>query len=218
MKKIVVANLKSSLSDSTAENYVSTINKHKYTNLILCPSYKYLHMFKSDNYLLGMQDIDDDINNLKGTIDYVMLGHYEKRIKGETNKNINKKIDLCLKNNLKVILCIGNNENEDFDYIKRQLDECLCKVDSKCFKDILIAYEPFYMIGKSKDIDINLIKGYINSIKTHISNKYHSKISVLYGGNVNESNINDLLDISDGVLVGRLSFDVNNFTQILQKV
>ena len=39
--------------------------------------------------------------------EYVILGHSEKRAKGENDNIINKKIISALKNNLKVIFCIG---------------------------------------------------------------------------------------------------------------
>ena len=39
--------------------------------------------------------------------EYVILGHSEKRAKGEKDNIINKKIISALQNKLKVIFCIG---------------------------------------------------------------------------------------------------------------
>ena len=44
--------------------------------------------------------------------EYVILGHSEKRSKGENDKIINKKIFSALKNNLKVIFCIGETSTQ----------------------------------------------------------------------------------------------------------
>ena len=38
-------------------------------------------------------------------------------------EQINEKIKKALKNNIKVILCIGNNNYNDLDSIKKQLNE-----------------------------------------------------------------------------------------------
>ena len=44
-------------------------------------------------------------------VDYAIVGHSERRKYFlETNNEINQKIELCLKINLKVILCIGENK------------------------------------------------------------------------------------------------------------
>ena len=44
--------------------------------------------------------------------EYVILGHSEKRSKGENDSIINKKIISALKNNLKVIFCIGETYSQ----------------------------------------------------------------------------------------------------------
>ena len=43
---------------------------------------------------------------------YVILGHSENRIAGETDEDINKKIHSALNKNLKVIFCIGETLKE----------------------------------------------------------------------------------------------------------
>ena len=43
---------------------------------------------------------------------YVIIGHSENRVKGETNKLINLKIKSALKAKLKVIFCIGETLSE----------------------------------------------------------------------------------------------------------
>ena len=45
-------------------------------------------------------------------VKYIILGHSENRASGETDEIIKKKVELALKNNLKVIFCIGENKIE----------------------------------------------------------------------------------------------------------
>ncbi len=215
MNKIIVGNLKSSLNESNVKNYVDKINKYKYDNLIICVDDKYIDLFKSNNYNIAYQDINNI--NLNNNVKYALLGHYSVR-NLQTDEIINKKINYCLSHNLKVILCIGNEKKEEFKSIINQIDNCLKDIKPDEIKNIILAYEPFYMINSNLNVDIKLVKKYIDDIKSHVKNKYNFDVNVLYGGNVNELNINKILEISDGILVGRLCFDVNKFTQILHSL
>ena len=89
----------------------------------------------------------------------------------------------------------------------------------KSIKDtskIIIAYEPVWSIGtglipKSNDLT--------NSI-SYIKSKFTKKTpKVLYGGSVNNKNINELKDINiiDGFLVGGASQNSKKFIDIIKK-
>ena len=61
---------------------------------------------------------------------YIILGHSENRTEGDTNKIIKKKIDSALKENLKVIFCIGETfrekiKNKTFSVIKKQIKDSI---------------------------------------------------------------------------------------------
>lgn len=198
--KYIIANLKTSLNNQNINEYISTIKKVKYNNLILCPDKKYLHLFKNI-CKVGSQDYYDDIN-----IDYTIIGHYDKK---DEKEQIKYKLDKALKRNIIVILCIGNNSFEDLNSLKNQLDYYLSDVESN---NVLIAYEPYFMIGSNNHINLQKIKKNIDYIK----NNY--KKNTLYGGNVNQKNIEDILKISDGILVGRLSFNPHIFTNVINKI
>ena len=45
-------------------------------------------------------------------IKFIILGHSENRLAGETNQIIKEKVFLALKNNFTVIYCIGENKEE----------------------------------------------------------------------------------------------------------
>ena len=214
MNKLVVANLKNFLDDYNVENYIKNIKNIDYDNLIVFPQDKYIDLFISNNYKVGVQDLNDNYNK----VNYILLGHYDKRKNGESNDLINEKIKLSLEKNLKIILCIGNNKDDDYKYLYNQIDNCLKGISNDQLNNIILAYEPFYMIGNDLTIDIKVINDYINNIKNYVKNNYNIDIKVLYGGNVNESNVNEIIKICDGVLIGRASFDIDKFTQILHKI
>ena len=43
-------------------------------------------------------------------LQYTIIGHSDNRAEGETNQILKEKIKFALKNNLKVIFCIGENK------------------------------------------------------------------------------------------------------------
>ena len=86
-------------------------------------------------------------------------------------------------------------------------------INIKKLSNIIIAYEPNFMVGSNNKVDLKFIESYYNFIKSHFSN-----IPVIYGGNVNKNNIKNILKIYDGVLIGRLSFNPHKFTKVLNKI
>ena len=74
---------------------------------------------------------------------YVIIGHSENRNEGDTDLIINKKIKSALKENLKVIFCIGENlrekkKNLTHKILKKQIKKGLSKI--KKLNNIIIAY------------------------------------------------------------------------------
>ena len=143
---------------------------------------------------------------------YVILGHSENRQSGETDKLINLKIKSAIKSNLKVIFCIGETLSEKRKKITNKILSKQINNGLRSIKDIskiIIAYEPVWSIGsglipKSNDL--------INSI-SYIKSKFAKKTpKVLYGGSVNNKNIDELKDINiiDGFLIGGASQNSKN--------
>ena len=170
MEKIVVANLKMNFEEQDVLNYIQKINEEKFNNidLYIAPTSIYLEKFKSDNYHLTSQDVSMYINgSYTGEIsakqlnsigvDTVIIGHSERRnIFNENSEIINNKIKNAILNNLKVILCVGDNDT--LNELERDLDN----VD---LKNIIIAYEPEYAIGSGKCASLSEINNAICKIK-----------------------------------------------------
>ena len=214
MEKIIVANHKMYLESKDVDNYVKSINNTTFNvDLYLAPSNIYLSKFNSNKYTLTAQDVSI-FNNESYTgeisakelkdigVNAVIIGHNERRLNfNEDSDIINKKIKNALENDLKVILCI--NENNTID----ELNKDLYGINEK---DVIIAYEPTYSVGTGKVDDINSIKTVIDLIKENFNTK------VLYGGSVDKENILKIINICDGVVIGKKSLDVDYFTEILK--
>ena len=158
---------------------------------------------------------------------YVILGHSERRqYYNETPEILKEKVLLALKNNLKVIFCIGETLEEreaekQNEVVKAELEGSVFNLSAEDFKNIIIAYEPIWAIGTGKTATADQaeeIHAYIRSI---IAEKYGEIVAedttILYGGSCKASNAPELFakpDI-DGGLIGGASLKAADFKGII---
>jgi len=154
---------------------------------------------------------------------YVILGHSENRSEGETSQIIKRKIKSALSANLNVIYCIGETlkekkKNKTFAVLKKQIKNSLEKKFN--INKIIFAYEPVWSIGTNKTPSSKELKKNIKFIKTEIQKKFRTSSlpKVLYGGSVNDKNINifSAIDQIDGFLVGGASLSSKKFIDIIK--
>ena len=154
-------------------------------NLVICPSYIYIPYFLKHSFKVGSQDVCCSKSNsctgevsaeqLKSIgVSYTLIGHSERRQKlRETDLDINKKIKNSLSAGLKVILCIGEKQ-EDVDLLKKdivlknQIKKAL--VDIESVDNIIIAYEPVWSVGTNKVPSNKEISDTVNYIKQIVFN------------------------------------------------
>ena len=89
----------------------------------------------------------------------------------------------------------------------------------KNIKKIIFAYEPIFNIGKN-NIDIDYINKEIEKIYNYLLNKYKIKPTIIYGGGINEKNINEIYHnkLLKGILIGSISSDINKLKKLLLKI
>lgn len=218
MKKIIL-NHKMNLTVSEIVNHIDKLQSLK-KDIIVCPSSIYSKMFIDNGFSVGLQNVycenegafTGEISPYQANklgVEYVLIGHSERRKLFGEDKIINKKIKKALENNLKIILCVGEGKGENAkEVLYKQITTALADVDA----NVIIAYEPVYSIGTgdlSNDIEDN-----INYIKSLIDTE------VLYGGSVNSKSIVQLNKINniDGFLVGSASLSIDEVTKILEVV
>ena len=167
---------------------------------------------------------------LKGLVDYVIIGHSERRhIFGEDDKMVGKKVAAALRNKLTPILCIGETESErafgeTADVIRDQLLSGLRDVSEEEIDEVLIAYEPVWAISTtghaklaSPDEVAEIVKLIRETLADLYGEKTAEKIGVLFGGSVKPSNAGAYLTVPgiNGLLVGGASLILNEFTDII---
>ena len=243
-KILFIANWKMFGDLNSVKSIQSVINlskKKNYKNakIIYCPPYTLLNNFviktRKTNLDVGAQNCHYEINTgpFTGSISstmikklgakYVIIGHSENRSNDETNNLINKKIHSAILNNLNVIFCIGENlfekKNKKTNKIlKKQIDMGLKKI--KKINKIIFAYEPVWSIGTGKVLTNKELTKQVIIIKKIIKNKFkNQKTKIIYGGSVNNQNINNLKQIKEinGFLIGGASKTSKKFIDIIKK-
>lgn len=159
-------------------------------------------------------------------VDSLLVGHNERRVKyKESNRIINKKIKLALKNGLEVVLCVGEglierNTLKGRESIKMQIEEALKGLYENELENIVIAYEPIWAVGTGNLPTVKEIEKAVAMIRSVISNDFSreagEKITVIYGGSINERNIGQIskINLLDGVLVGNSALKCENLVKI----
>jgi len=214
-------------------------NKKKNTKVIFCLPYTIINDFskklKNKNIHIGAQNIhyQNDYGPYTGKInsrmiknigaDYIILGHSENRIDGDTDKIINKKIKSAIKNKLIVVFCIGETLKQRIakstnKILSKQIDTSLKQI--KGLKNIILAYEPVWAIGTGKIPKIKDLIKTLSFIKNKLLKKYKNKnhIKLIYGGSVNPKNIKEFANIDDinGFLIGGASQSDKKFIDIIK--
>ncbi len=218
---------------------LSKLQKYKKSKIIYCPPYTLLKTFydktKNSKISIGAQNChtNSDFGAFTGSINaklikstgakYIILGHSENRKSGENDSSINIKIHSALKENLKIILCIGEKlsykkKKTTIKVLKKQLKNCLSRVNKKA--NIIIAYEPVWSIGTGIIPKSSELKENIKIIKKILKTLKKSKnIKILYGGSVNPKNVKNLAQIKEinGFLIGGASLNSKKFIDIIKK-
>ena len=213
--------------------FYKKFQKNRYAKIIYCPPSTLIRpMFKklaNSRIDVGGQNCHENLSYgaFTGSVNplmlksvgakYVIIGHSENRMSGETDKLINLKIKNSIKSGLKVIFCIGETYKDKKKKITKkvlssQIKSGLKNIKNK--KNIIIAYEPVWSIGTGLIPKTNELSETVKFIK-----RINKKLKVLYGGSVNPKNIEILKSINniDGFLIGGASQDSKKFIDIIKK-
>lgn len=159
--------------------------------------------------------------------DFVLVGHSERRkYFHETNALLSRKIAISLAKGLKVVLCIGESQEErennlTSQVLLKQLAECLEGVSEEQTNSLILAYEPIWAIGTGKTATPEIAEEAHEICREFLRKKWGSAVSdkmpILYGGSVTPDTISALLQKPniDGALVGGASLKVELFARII---
>jgi len=246
-KKFVAGNWKMNMTSSEVAPYLEVFRQETETvnNVDIAILPPFTALAKASEILGGTQKIRLGAQNMspetKGAytgeisatmlrdlfVRYVLVGHSERRrLFGETDELVNRKVVTALASELRPILCVGETLEErqagqEKTILEAQLQGALNGLSSEQLEEIVIAYEPVWAIGTGLTASPaqaqeahQFIRDYL---KTSSGDDIADKTRILYGGSVTAVTARELLsqpDI-DGALVGGASLDPRSFAEIV---
>jgi triosephosphate isomerase len=158
---------------------------------------------------------------------FAIIGHSERRrLFGETDAGVNRKVIAALGVGLTPIVCIGETlEEREGDQtlavLDRQVKDGLDRLAGGQIAGMVIAYEPVWAIGTGRNATAAQAGEAHAHIRTRLRQWFGAdaadRCRILYGGSVKPDNIRDLIaepDV-DGALVGGASLDPRSFAAIV---
>jgi len=159
----------------------------------------------------------------------VIIGHSERRrLFGETDATVNKKIFAALGAGLTPIVCVGETleereRNDTLTVLDRQIKDGLDRLTGEQAMELVVAYEPVRAIGTGRNATAAQAQEAHAHIRARLRQWFGAEaadtIQVLYGGSVKPDNIAELVrepDV-DGALVGGASLDIKSFGDLVTR-
>jgi triosephosphate isomerase len=187
---------------------------------------------------LGAQDVSAEaLGAFTGQISTAMLldagcsmtliGHSERRkLNGETDELVNRKLGAALKAGLTPVVCIGETLDEresqkTWRVLETQIAGGLKGFAPADLAKVVVAYEPVWAIGTGKTASPAQAQEAHNFVRRQLEKlhggNFASGVRVLYGGSVTAENVDSLMaqpDV-DGALVGGASLKKEAFLRIM---
>lgn len=217
----LVANWKSNKTFEEARDFLNQYSTESPHRVVICPSMPFIALLKDSaeakKLHLGAQDVSNYppgaytgavcADMLKGWVDYVIVGHSERRkYFHETNDVVASKAKLALEAGITPILCV------DQPYLEPQL----AFFEAEELKKMIIAYEPFAAIGSGQPDSPEEAE----KVAEKITRLAQIDLPVIYGGSVDAQNVRGFVEQKQiaGVLVGGTSLGIQDWQLLVQAV
>jgi triosephosphate isomerase (TIM) len=158
---------------------------------------------------------------LRGLVDYVLVGHSERRAAGETDEQIARKVAAVVDAGLTPILFVGEDEPSEaaIERTEERLRRGLERVDPSR-EEVLVVYEPTWAIGAREAAPPGHVQGVVEQLKSRLAELGAREPRIIYGGTVNPGNVEQFaaLEVLDGVGATRAGLDPGGFLHIIDRV
>lgn len=160
--------------------------------------------------------------------EYCIVGHSERReMFAETDTTVNLKVKALVEAGIAPIVCVGESlamrDSGDYlGYVTAQVRAAFAGLDSIDMKHVVVAYEPIWAIGTGRTATPEQAEEVCAAIRAVLEEQFDAEVAqncrVLYGGSMNEGNVESLLaqpDI-DGGLIGGAALKADSFRQLIE--
>lgn len=223
MQKLIIANWKANKSVTQAQAWFTeavallTGADFKTVMPVVAPAFPLLSPVSEAVQKLGWQLAVQDLSqfpagsytgavsvaNLHGLgVVYAILGHSERRrYFQETAQTVARKVEQALDAGITPIICV------DEQSVGQQASALTAELVERC----LVAYEPASAIGTGNNPSLDQVKAFQVQVK-----KLFGAVPYLYGGSVDELDINEYLLITEGVIIATAALEAKQFVAILK--
>lgn len=237
-QRIFAGNWKMNLNINDGVELVNRLKSiHTESLIIVCPPFTMLDAVckaaKDSKVMVGAQNMHfEEKGAFTGEVSadmlielgvtHVIIGHSERRqYFAETDETVNKKTLYAISKGLIPIICVGESLQQReacnaMEVVNRQVEAAINGVNTD---KLIIAYEPIWAIGTGKTASPKdageVITGIRDTLRRLLEDKADD-ISILYGGSMNGSNVNELMEQKDidGGLIGSASLSYEKFIQL----
>ncbi|MDR3428323.1 MULTISPECIES: triose-phosphate isomerase [Silvimonas] len=248
LKPLVIGNWKMYVSRETGSSMLAelaTAPAMKDVEAVICPAFPFLSeaaaALPASGIRLGAQNCSPESSGAHtGEVSaamladfgckYVLIGHSERRrMYGEGDHEISRKVAQALEYGLTPVLCIGEDadqrrSNQTTKVLQTQLIKAAQLFSATDWPRIAIAYEPIWAIGTATSISVIQLAATIRTLRQLLEEMHtpgQGTIQrIIYGGSVDEKNAASLMIGAeiDGLLIGRASIPTERFLQICLEV
>lgn len=221
----------------------------KTIDVVVCPSFPSLRSvqdaLRGSRLALGAQDVHHELSGpytgdvpvaqLKGLVQYAIVGHSERRQHhGETDTLVAQKVLRVLSAGFHPVICVGETAEErdggkTVERVAEQSRVIFQRVPGLSLARCVVAYEPIWAIGSGPDEpaaqpdpeDVVQVMGLIRRrAADHAGQRYAERLRVVYGGSVRAEQAAALAKEPgvDGFLVGGASTKPAEFAAIVKHV
>jgi triosephosphate isomerase len=158
---------------------------------------------------------------LAGLVEYVLIGHSERRRAGETDEQIARKVAAVAAHAMTPILFVGEDEPTAAaaEETEERLERGLADVDV-ARRQVVVVYEPTWAIGADVPAAADHVRMVVARVKERLRAKGAQRPAVIYGGTVTADNVGRFtaIDVLDGVGATRATLDARQFATIVEHV
>ena len=225
MKQLIVANWKANIPVEQAQDWVQTLRDHCHyredKETVLAVPFLYMErIFSRVNNLPGISLAAQGISPyppgsytgatpalwLRDMVQYALVGHRERRkYFHETVQDVAAQIRECVAVGIRPILCLDDDI----------MSGMRAALDSEELEEVICAYTPDSAMALETAYDIDGIKAGIARVRKYFINR-----PVLYGGGVNDENVEEILALPEvsGVMLGRVCLNAEKFIRFCETV
>lgn len=248
-KKLIIGNWKMNPSNKAEalrefKKIKTAVGKMQHVQTVILPAQPYLGLLAKEvsghRCVIGAQNMFyEEVGSFTGEtaasqlkdmgIEYVLVGHSERRALGETNEDVAQKLQMAMKYAMRPVVCIGESARDrsggHYQAVRDQVVGSLAGLPKSALSRVIIAYEPLWAISSNKNAEPaspedaeEMIIFIQKVISEHFKLKSAPKMTFIYGGSSNSENAADFLvkEVIDGLLPGRASLDPREFIKMLK--